>query len=240
MSNQIVSYSLENGIATITLDDGAKNVMSPNMIDALNKALDRAEKDDAVVIITGREDVLSAGFDLKIMKSGALQTFKMLMGGFELTARLLAHPAPVIIACTGHAVAMGAFLLLSGDYRIGTSGNFKIMANEVAIGLTLPYTAIEVLRQRLTPAHFERAALLSETNHPESAVEAGFLDQCVPAGQLAAAAREKAELYLALDRKAHRESKDRARKDMLADLKNAIRKDRAGLVLTGVKRAVKL
>ena len=137
--NNLASYKIENKIATITLDDGDKNVISPEMIDDINKALDQAEKDNAVVIITGREELLSAGFDLKTLKKGILNAFKMITGGFKLSQRLLAFPTPVVIACNGHAIAMGSFLLLSGDYRIGTKGNYKIIANEVQLGLTMPY-----------------------------------------------------------------------------------------------------
>lgn len=77
--------------------------------------------------------------------------FKMLCGGFKLSARLLAFPTPVVIASNGHAIAMGAFLLLSGDYRIGSAGEFKIIINEVEMGFTLPFAAIEICRQRCQP-----------------------------------------------------------------------------------------
>ena len=116
----------------------------------------------------------------------------MLRSGFELAERVLSFPTPVVMACTGHAVAMGVFLLVSGDTIIGTAGPYKITANEVAIGLTLPWAAIEILRNRLTPADFARAANLAEVYSPEAAVAAGFLDRVVAADELHAAARETA------------------------------------------------
>ena len=239
MSESVVSYKFENGIATITMNDGGKNLISPTMIQELNKALDQAEKDGAVVIITGQEGIFSAGFDLKILKSGAKNTYDMLIGGFQLSARLLTFPLPTIIACNGHAIAMGVFLLLSADYRIGSAGQFKIMANEVAIGLTLPYSAIEICRQRLNPAHFERATLLSECYDPASAVAAGFMDEVVTNDKLMATALQKAESYTKLDLKAHRESKLRVRKHTNNNMKNAIGKDRLNFVKLGVSRLVK-
>lgn len=90
-------------------------------------------------------------------------------------------PQPVVVACSGHAIAMGAFLLLSADHRVGVTGSsHKITANEVAIGLTMPRAAVEICRQRLAPAHFQRALNLAEPYTPDSAVEAGFLDSAVP------------------------------------------------------------
>ena len=158
----IVACDIENSVATIVMDDGKSNVISPRMLSQLNHALDRAEKENAVVVLTGREGIFSAGFDLKILKSGVFNAFNMLIGGFSLSKRLLSFPTPVVIACNGHAMAMGSFLLLSGDYRIGVAGGFKIAANEVEIGLTMPHSAVEICRQRLKPAHLDRTVLLSE------------------------------------------------------------------------------
>src|SRR6266567_6223635 len=112
----IVSYRLEGSVATITMDDGKVNCLSMRMLTELNAALDRAMADRAVVVLTGRPGVFSAGLDLPVLRAGGAAAFAMLRAGFELAARILSFPAPVLVACTGHAVAMGAFLLLSGDY----------------------------------------------------------------------------------------------------------------------------
>jgi len=142
-----------------------------------------AEANAAIVGLAGRAWVFSAGFDLKVLRAGGPSGRTMLRAGFELAERILSFPMPVVIACTGHAVAMGVFLMLSGDYRIGVAGPYKITANEVAIGLTLPRAAIEICRQRLTPAHFNRATALAEVFLPACAVEAGFLDRVVEAAE---------------------------------------------------------
>src|ERR1041384_6831394 len=176
----LVSYRLDQSIATITLDDGKVNALSPAMQAQINAALDRAETDGAVVVLTGRPGVWSAGFDLSVLRAGGPDGLAMVRGGFVLAERLLAFPRPVIIACSGHAVAMGLFLLLSADYRIAASGPFKITANEVSIGMTMPLAAIALCRQRLTPAHLHRALTQSEVYTPEDAVAGGFVDRVVP------------------------------------------------------------
>jgi enoyl-CoA hydratase len=224
-----VSYALDGSIATVTMDDGKANVMSPAMQAELNQAFDRAASDDAVVILTGREGMLSAGFDLNVLGSGGAEAASMVIGGFELAARMLAFPRPIVIACSGHAIAMGSFLLLAGDYRIGTTNPAKYTANEVAIGLTMPRAALEILRQRLTPAAVVRAALLAEVFTPTNAVEAGFLDEMVPADELAGAAREVATRLATLDPEAHAATTLRARARLLADLRTAIDADAAEL-----------
>ena len=222
----LVSYQLEDRVATLRMDDGKVNALSPAMLADLNDALDRAEADRAVVVLTGREGVFSAGFDLRVLRSGnAADAAGMVRGGFELAERMLAFPTPLLIACTGHAIAMGSFLLLSGDLRIGAAGPFRIRANEVAIGLIVPQAAIEICRQRLAPAQLSRALVLSDTFDREQAVAAGFLDRVVPAAELQDAARTAAGQCANLDMNAHAATKRRIRAGALAAIRAAIEAD---------------
>jgi enoyl-CoA hydratase len=221
----IVDYRLADRIATITMDDGKKNALSPDMFAQLNAALDRAETDRAVVVLTGREGVLSGGFDLRVLGGGGPTAVGMVRTGFDLGLRLLSFPAPVVVACPGHAIAMGAFLLLSGDHRIGAEGAFRVGANEVAIGITMPFFGIEMCRQRLTPAYFHRSVINAEIYSPDGAVAAGFLDRLVPADALADAARQTALDLAKLDTAVHTATKLRARAGMLQAVRAAIDAD---------------
>ena len=220
------AYRLEGAVATITLDDGKVNVMSPRMLADIDAALDRAAADGAAVVVTGRPGIFSAGFDLGTLRAGGAPAAGMVEAGFELAARVLSFPAPVVMACPGHAIAMGLFLLLSGDYLIGADGPYKFTANEVAIGITMPRTAIEMLRYRLTPAAYLRALTLAEPFTPATATAAGFLDEVVPAGALAGAARDRAAALAALDRGALAASKQRVRAGQLRAVRAAIEADR--------------
>jgi len=223
----LVTYRIENSIATLVMDDGKANVMSLSMQSELNAALDRAVADRAVVILTGRPGVFSGGFDLRVLMGGGSDAADMVRGGFEVAARLLAFPTPVVIACTGHAIAMGAFLLLAGDHRIGTDGSHRIQANEVAIGITMPFSAIEICRQRLAPAHFDRAVVNSEIYPPSEAVAAGFLDRIVGTSEVHEEAQRTAATLSKLDMAAHAATKLRARDQTLKALRAAIEADDA-------------
>jgi enoyl-CoA hydratase len=217
-----VTYQLQDSIATITMDDGKVNALSPGMLAQINQALDRALADRAVVVLTGRAGVFSGGFDLTVLRSGGADAPAMVRAGFELAERLLSFPRPVVIACTGHAVAMGVFLLLSADYRVGIAEPCRITANEVAIGLTMPQAAIELCRQRLAPAHFHRAIILADVYGPDEAVAAGFLDRVVPAAELSSFAHNRAAQLGKLDATAHAATKLRARAQALTALREAI------------------
>lgn len=221
-----VRYEHNDAISTIVLDDGKANVMSVAMMQELHAALDRAQADKTVVLLTGRNGMFSGGFDLNVFKQDNAAQFNMLKAGAETAERLLAFPAPVVVACSGHAIAMGVFLMLACDIRIGVAdGPFKICVNEVQIGMTVPRFAIEVCRQRLTPAHFNRAVITAQPYDPRQAVEAGFLDYVVPAADLMTAAREKAVALSKLVREAHVATKQRAREVTLTALRSAIAGD---------------
>jgi enoyl-CoA hydratase len=224
MSNA-VSYELSGSVAAITMDDGKVNSLSPRMLAELGAALDRAEADKAVVLLGGRESRFSAGFELSVFKQGDDAVREMLMAGARVAERILSFPTPVIIACSGHALAMGAFVLLSADLRIGIDGPYKIGLNEVAIGMTVPHFGIEMARQRLAPAHFNLALTIAHIYSPLEAVAAGFLDRVVPAADFTTATREAAAALTRLDMRAHAETKLRAREGALKALRAAIAAD---------------
>lgn len=228
MTNGFVTYALTDGVAVITMDDGKANALSLDMQNAINSALDQAQSDNATVVLTGRSGILSAGFDLKTLARGGDDATAMLNGGLELSLRMLNFPTPIVIACSGHAIAMGVFLLLSGDYRIGIAGNYKYTANEVAIGMTMPFSAIAIMRQRLTPSAMNRAVLLAEVFTPNNAIETGFLDLVVDEADLMSTAMTFAASTSGLNAAAHSASKKRMRANAINDITAGLALDYAG------------
>lgn len=234
-----VKYDLQGRVATIRIDDGKRNALSPQVLREIGKALDRAEADRAIVILTGRESVFSAGFDLHVMKRGGIDAIRMLRTGYALTARVMAYPYPVIAACNGHVMAMGVFLMLSTDYVIATRGDFRIAANEVALGLTMPRVAAAMLRHRLNPAAFQRAVTLSEYFDVESALGAGFFDELVDPDDLMRRAEACAAEYGKLDPLAHTASKRRIRAALIRKIRFGILLDLLDAAMTGLRGARK-
>ena len=224
--SELLSYQCVDGIATLTLHNGKVNAISPQMVDALNGALDRAEQDRAVVIVTGQPGILSGGYDLKVMTSSPQNALDLVAAGSTLARRMLAHPFPIVIACPGHAVAKGAFLLLSADYRIGVEGPFSIGLNEVQIGMTMHHVGIELARDRLSKSAFQRSVINGEMFDPQGAVQAGFLDKVVAPDELAAAAQAAASQLKKINMTAHRTTKLKARKALLETLGHAIELDK--------------
>lgn len=219
MSNPIVSYEALGDVAVLRLDDGKANVFSPAMIESLQSALDRAEREAAAVAVLGRDKRLSAGFDMSIMASGVDAMRKLVLDGADLFLRLYEYPLPVVVGCTGHALAAGAILLLCADYRIGAEGEFKIGLNEVAIQMILPTFGVEVARDRLDKRHFTQAVTQARIYTPAGACEAGYLDEVVPQEAVVARAIEQAQRLSALPRVAFHGTKLRERGATVAKIR---------------------
>jgi enoyl-CoA hydratase len=229
MTEDKVRYALHDRVAVVTLDDGRVNALSPATIAALHAALDRAEGEAAAVVLAGRAGRFSAGFDLSVMTGGLDGLRGLLKAGAGLLLRMYLHPRPVVAACSGHALAAGALLLLAADLRIGAQGQFKIGLNEVAIQLTLPVFAMELARDRLASRWFTAAATQARIFDPDGACEAGFLDLVAAPETLLATALAEAQRLAGLPDPAFGATKLRERRATVEHIRATLDEDIAAL-----------
>lgn len=206
------SLKIDNDVALITMDDGKANAISPAMLHAVNAALDEAEDKAKVIVLAGRPERFSAGFDLKFFAAAEPDQVRgLVVGGGKLAFRLFTSEKPVVMACTGHAIAMGAFLLLSGDTRIAARGAYRIGANETVNGMTLSAFGVELPRARLNPMHLTEALAQARMYTPDEAVPVGWVDRVVEPGEVMAAAMAEAERLLPIANHAYGRNKRMAR-----------------------------
>ena len=223
--NEFVTYTSAENYAIITINNGKANAISHEVIVGLNASLDKASEENKVVILTGKTGFFSAGFDLKVMAKSPDSAKELVTKGSKLSLRMLSFPQPIIIACSGHAIAKGAFLLLSADYRIGVEGDYKIGLNEVMIGMTMHNAGIAIAKARLSEVYVNRSVNNAEIYSSKQAIEAGFLDLIVPENHLMSTAVKVAEMSAKLNKKAHAETKLKVRKQHLEALEIAIELD---------------
>ena len=229
----MLQYDLDStsSIALLRFDDGRANVASHASIAAIDQALSRAEKEAKAAVLLGRPGRFCAGFDLSVINQGADASRALVRSGGELLLRIVESEVPVVAACTGHALAMGALLLLASDYRVGASGEFKIGLNEVAIGLVLPIFALELARARVAREQLARATTLAEVYDPPGAQAAGFLDELVAPEQLEAAALAGAGRLAQLAPRAYRGTKRKLRGAMVERVRATLEQDMAAWAL---------
>ena len=224
MSNN-VTYNYEDGVATISMDDGKANALSHDMWDQLGLAFDKAEEARAIVVLKGRDGLFSGGFDLKEMAKGPEQAVFLTSRGSKMARRIMSFPTPVIGVSTGHCIAMGAFLMLACDYRIGAAGGFKTSLNETMIGMTMHHFGIELARYRIPLNYFHRCVINAEIWSPTDAVKAGFYDQAVPVEELEKATSIIAKGFAQLNMTAFNGTKNKSRAAILRLLDECIESD---------------
>jgi enoyl-CoA hydratase len=202
-----VTYDARDEVALVRMDDGKANALGYALMDALESALDRAEKEASAVILTGRPGRFSAGFDLQEMMGGMDKARALVTRGANLLLRLYSLPLPLVIACTGHALAGGALMVLTGDLRLAARGAFKIGLNEVQLGMPVPVLAMELARERLNPAHLVASTLFATVVDPEKALVAGWVDELADEAALLDVSLAHAKRLAALPRDAYAKTK---------------------------------
>ena len=217
-----VSLKSEGDVSIIQMDDGKVNVFSPDMIKNFNNILDQVPTDKGAMMIIGREGMFSAGFDLKVMMSSPENAAAMVKNGFKLLMRVFTFPRPVVAACSGHAIALGAFLLCSCDHRIGCKGEFKIGANELRNNMIVPTPILELAKFRLIKSHKQRALLNAEMYSIEDAVAPGYLDEVTDHDQLFDLALAKAKDLATLAHPQYLQTKKLDQEDVAAKIYSGI------------------
>ena len=220
------TYEQIGDVALVTMNDGKANVFGPPMIAAVNAMLDRAANEAKAVVLTGRPGVFSGGFDLNVFRdSGPEEARAMGLAGARLMMRLYGWPQPLVVAASGHAIALGALCVLTGDHRLAADGDFRLGLNEVAIGRTLPPFAWLLAKERLSKRALTQAALTAKMYSPEGARDAGFVDEVAAADELRDVALERAAQLAEFDA------------DAFSAMKQGLRADGIAAVLAGLGEA---
>jgi len=223
MADAFATLSQDGNVSVITMHDGKANAFSQKMIDDFNSCLEGVPRDSGSLLVTNRPNIFSGGFDLKTINSGdADAASKMSRGGLTLLADLFSFPRPAVIACNGHAVALGAFILLAADYRIGADGDFKVWANEIGNDMTVPVAILEIAKIRIGQAHWYSAIMHSQPYAMEDAIAPGYIDEVVPQDKLMETALAKAEELAKLNHPYYATTKNWAQEDVMKKIRASI------------------
>jgi enoyl-CoA hydratase len=133
----------------------------------------------AVVLIgTGR--IFSAGVDLlRLLDGGPVYISRFLPALSTMLATVFSHPAPVVAAINGHAVAGGCVLACAADKRLMARDAGRIGVTELLVGVPFPAAAMEIMRCATAPQYFEDAIFSGATYTPPEAVARGLVHDIV-------------------------------------------------------------
>lgn len=230
MATAAVTTERRDGVLIVHLDDGKANALSFEIIAAIDEAIATAEADEEIgaVVLHGRPGRFSAGFDLGVMMGGDLAAvISLVADGGALVQRLYGSSLPVVAACTGHALAAGALVLLGCDVRIGADIDAKVGLNEVAIKMVLPDWAFTISTERLSKRQTQRALANARLTTPREAIDVGFIDEVVAADDvLDRAVAVAGELAATLDPSAYERTVRKLRGDVLDEMATQIAADR--------------
>ncbi len=233
-----LTYTCDDGVAVVTLDDGKVNAMSLSFFHDLTAALQRAETDDAgALIIAGRPGAFSAGLNLKLLPTLAPDALKDTLVEFGHTMlRVFTCPVPTVAAITGHAIAGGSFLALACDARVMADGPFRLHINEVAIGLTVPTWAMTIAESVIDPHWRTEAILHARPYTPAEAAARHFVHEVCPPDAVLDRARALAAPLTALNRKSYAVTKRRQRTVAVTWAESVLADEMVGLPIAAVRR----
>lgn len=218
----MINFNIKDDIAIIELNDGKANVFAQATSEAILEALNKAESEAKATIIQATGDKFSAGFDLSVMGGSEQEKNAMVLTGFQTLLKIYAHPQPVVAACNGHAMGMGAFTLLVADTRIGAEGDYKVGLPETAGGMPFTKFLVTIIQAELSSTFMKTAALQSQMCTPKTAIHAGFLDMLVPAEALHKTAFKGAQQLTQLPTKQYGDNKRELRQDTLKIMNDAL------------------
>ncbi len=230
MTSPHVTTERRDGVLIAHLDDGKANALSFDVIAALHEVIDEAESDDSIgaLVVHGRPGRFSAGFDLGVMFGDDMTAIiDLVADGGTLVHRLYGCQVPVVAACTGHALAAGALVLLGCDVRVGADIDAKVGLNEVAIKMVLPDWAFTIADERLSKRHAQRALATARVTTPRHAIDVGYVDEVVGADDvLERSVAIAAELASTLDASAYQRTIRKLRGPALDLMSTQISADR--------------
>ena len=175
----MISPEVADGVTIVRIDHPPVNALDLDLLDAIIATMRNVE---GPVVITGGGRCFSAGVDLRALVDGGAEYAE----GFvtALSKAFLAvfdHPAPVVAAINGHAIAGGCVFAMCADVRLMSAGTIGL--TELAVGVPFPVAALEICRFAMGPS-VARAALQASTIDADTALAHGWIDAVVPSDDL--------------------------------------------------------
>jgi enoyl-CoA hydratase len=224
MPERCIALASQDDVVVLRIDRPPANAISLETTREFELAFaaDAIAKTRALVI-TGSGRFFSGGLDLKEVPAYSQAKQRELLEALNrLLGRLYAHPAPVVAAINGHAVAGGFILALAADYRIGPSDAAQFGLTETRLGIPFPAAAAIILRAELAPQDLRYSMLYARSFGPEEAQRRGALDELQPPERVLARAVEVARDLAGMPTGCYARVKRQLRQAAIAEIESVV------------------
>jgi enoyl-CoA hydratase len=168
-----------DGVTIVRFDNPPVNALDQELLEVIITSMRSIE---GPVVITGAGKCFSAGVDLRaIVDGGSDYTDRFVIALSEAFLAVFGHPAPVVAAINGHAIAGGCVFAMCADLRVMSAGTIGL--TELAVGVPFPVAALEICRFAMGTSA-TRAALQAKTIDVDTALARGWIDAVVPHADL--------------------------------------------------------
>lgn len=163
-----------DGATILRFDNAPVNALD---LDLLEKIIASMRRIEGPVVLTGAGRAFSAGVDLRALIDGGTEYAERFVGALsEAFLAIYDHPAPVVAAINGHAIAGGCVLAMCADVRMISGGTIGL--TELSVGVPFPVAALEICRAGMGTSA-ARAALQAKTIDADTALALGWVDAVV-------------------------------------------------------------
>lgn len=203
MSDRLVTVSITDHIAMVTLDHKPSNLLSASVFTELDHVLGKLEAADGVrvVILTAKGRFFSPGADVNELSrlGNARQGAEFASQGQALLNRIERFDKPVIAALNGACLGGGLELAMACHMRVAAAG-IKLGLPELKLGIIPGFGGTQRLPRIIGPSKASELILTGEPITAEEALALGLVNRVVPADEVLPQAKSIAELVAAKSR----------------------------------------
>lgn len=182
----LIAFERRGSTALLTLQRPPANALNLDLLQQAAEILPQLVVPEVrALVITGQGRFFSAGLDLFAVFAYADKEAAAFPVVFdEVVAGFYALPIPVVAAINGHAIAGGAVLAATADFRLVSEGESLLGLSEIRVGVPFPVSALEPVRSAWSGPHLGELLYRGRNFRPPEALAAGLVDEVVPAAEL--------------------------------------------------------
>ncbi|MFC1481624.1 enoyl-CoA hydratase/isomerase family protein [Candidatus Neomarinimicrobiota bacterium] len=130
------------------------------------------------LILTGTGRFFSTGLDIIEADTFEQQEMRTFIDAFDnYLLHIAALPIPTVALLNGHAIGGGLLTTFACDYRIAQPGDYRLVLEQLSLGLSLPAVSLELTRRAVPADLFFKVSTEGISVEPHAALDMGMIQQ---------------------------------------------------------------